>query len=691
MKMISSGARDLSTHVAANPGMELGSEQSRAKRDIKGGQGTSIAGDTQRLPILAAAVVLTFHAAAVRAQHASDNPVASAEDAFGLTLGLESIGMYSPGQVRGFSPQTAGNVRIGGLYFDQQGALSNRVIEGSTIRVGVSEIGYAFPAPTGIVDYELRHPGDGASSATIIANAGPYEGRGISIDGTLPLAGKELLLPIGVGAQVSTGTPYGPYPGYTSTVMSAGATPQWSPNDKVTVRALFDWQETKDAKTFPLFFTAGDFLPPPISRGYLGQDWAQGRGLTENLGVLLAAQLSRAWSLTAGLFRSTADNPLSFADLYTAIQADGRSEHLIVGYPDQSAASTSGEVRLTGRFRAGDWHHELILLARGRDILSRYGGDDAVDVGPAIIGTGLQIPEPTFRYSPRTTDRTKLWSIGSAYHVDWRGFAELEMGIQTESYRKTVASPGASAGEVRDQPARAYGNSALALTRRLTLYAGYTQGLEDSGVAPSAAQNRGAVLPASQTWQLDAGVRYLVTPQLKVIAGVYELQKPYFNLDAGGIDRDLGIQRARGVELSISGQQIAHFDINAGILAAKVSILGPDLAAEGVGPVAIGQPRLQYVANVNYTVPWWSVLSLDLAAIHFGSEPASVNNGLYSPAVTLLNLGGRYKFSVFGKRSTLRVEVQNVGDSYWWTNVYTPGLFQWPGPRTVFAYVTTDL
>src|SRR5580693_7861493 len=67
-----------------------------------------------------------------RAQHASDDPVASANDAFGLTLGLETIGIYNSGSVRGFNPQTAGDVRIDGLYFDQQGALSNRVVEGST-------------------------------------------------------------------------------------------------------------------------------------------------------------------------------------------------------------------------------------------------------------------------------------------------------------------------------------------------------------------------------------------------------------------------------------------------------------------------------------------------------------------------------------------------------------------------------
>jgi iron complex outermembrane receptor protein len=71
----------------------------------------------QHFPIAVAAVAALLHVGAARAQHAADNPVASAEGAFGLTLGLETIGMYSPGQVRGFSPQAVGNVRIDGLYF----------------------------------------------------------------------------------------------------------------------------------------------------------------------------------------------------------------------------------------------------------------------------------------------------------------------------------------------------------------------------------------------------------------------------------------------------------------------------------------------------------------------------------------------------------------------------------------------
>jgi hypothetical protein len=74
--------------------------------------------------VIAAAV--TFQSSAVSARHASDHPVTAIDDAYGLRLGLESVGLYNPGLVRGFNPQAAGNVRIDGLYFDRQGALSHR-------------------------------------------------------------------------------------------------------------------------------------------------------------------------------------------------------------------------------------------------------------------------------------------------------------------------------------------------------------------------------------------------------------------------------------------------------------------------------------------------------------------------------------------------------------------------------------
>jgi len=647
----------------------------------------------RKFPIMVAAIAGIYLPTAVRAQHASDNPINSADDAFGLTLGLESVGLYNPGSVRGFSPISAGNVRIDGMYFDLQGAPSNRVVEGSTIHVGVGEIGYPFPAPTGIADYNLRNAGGDTPTATIIANVGPYDAWGISIDGSIPLIGKELVLPIGISTQISTQSSEDGifYPGLTSRVTSVGATPQWTPNSRVTVRALIDWQGTSAAKTVPEFFTAGDFLPPLIAKGYVAQNWAKGRNTTMNLGGLVTAQLADDWLLRAGVFRSTNDNPAGFADLYTDIQPNGQAEHVVAGFPDQNASSTSGEVRLTGTFLTGDWRQQVIFTARGRNTTSRYGGEDVVDVGPAAIGAIVQVPEPDFTYSARAADRAQLWSVGAAYRVDWRSQGVLEMGIQKEDYRETDNNPGAPESEITAHPLRAYANSAFAVTPQLTLYAGYTQGLENSGVAPNFAQNSGAVLPASLTWQVDSGARYAVTPKLKIIAGVFELQKPYFNLDTSNIDRELGVQQARGIELSVAGEVTENLNVNIGVLDGVVGITGPNLAAEGVGSVAVGQPRLTYVATANYAMPWWPAASLDVRAVHNGPAPESVDNAVYTRPATILNIGGRYRFTAFGENSTLRLQVQNVLATSVWQQLNTPGVFQWPGPRRVFAYITTDL
>jgi len=643
--------------------------------------------------IASAAIFATFQASDALAQHASDNPINSADDAFGLTLGLESVGIYNPGSVRGFSPISAGNVRIDGMYFDLQGAPSNRVVEGSTIHVGVSEIGYPFPAPTGIADYNLRNVGGDTPTATIIANAGPYDAWGLSIDGSVPLVGKELVLPIGVSTQVSTQSSEdgGFYPGLTSRVTSVGATPQWTPNSQVTVRALIDWQGTTDAKTLPEFFTAGDFLPPRISKGYVAQNWAKGQNVTMNLGGLVTAQLADAWLLRAGVFRSANDGPVSFADLYTGVQPNGQSEHVVVGFPDQNTSSTSGEVRLTGTFITGDWRQQLIFMTRGRDTTSRYGGEDAVDVGPAPIGAIVQVPEPDFNYSARAIDHAELWSMGAAYRVDWKSLGVLEMGIQKEDYRETDHSPGTPESQIEAHPFRSYANSAIAITPQLTLYAGYTQGLENSGVAPNSAQNSGAVLPASLTWQVDSGARYAITPKLKFIAGVFELQKPYFNLNTNNADRELGVQQARGIELSVAGEVTENFHINVGVLDGRVGITGPNLAAEGVGSVAVGQPRVMYVATANYSFPWWKAASLDVSAVHVGAAPESVDNRVYTSVFTNMNIGGRYKLTAFGANSTLRLQVQNVLATNLWQQLNTPGVFQWPGPRRIFAYITTDI
>ena len=106
--------------------------------------------NTKQVSTFMAALVSIAAARVAWCQHAADNAVVSAEDAFGLTIGPQSVGLYDPTQIRGFSPQTAGNSRMDGLYFDQQAPPSSRILEDSAIRVGISAQEYAFPAPIAV-------------------------------------------------------------------------------------------------------------------------------------------------------------------------------------------------------------------------------------------------------------------------------------------------------------------------------------------------------------------------------------------------------------------------------------------------------------------------------------------------------------------------------------------------------------
>jgi iron complex outermembrane receptor protein len=310
-------------------------------------------------------------------------------------------------------------------------------------------------------------------------------------------------------------------------------------------------------------------------------------------------------------------------------------------------------------------------------------------VGPALIDQGVEVPEPAFTYSALTHDRTELWSAGLAYRAQWQGRGDFAFGIQRESYDKEVISPALPEARLTDHPLRAYATAALTLTDRVTAYAGYTQGLEDSGVVPSTAENRGTILPDARTWQTDTGVRVLLTPQLKLIAGLFEIEKPYFNFDTSNVDRELGLQRATGLELSVSGEVIKNLNVAAGALLGEVKIVGPNLSAEGVGPFAFGQPRVTSIINIDYKLPSSPALSADLVIFHFGAAPASVNDVTQNPALTALALGGRYRFTILGAPTTLRVQIGNLTNAYYWNMAYSPGFSQF-SPRDFFGYLTAD-
>jgi iron complex outermembrane receptor protein len=621
----------------------------------------------------------------VRAQHVDDNAVVAADDAFGLAIGTESVGLYTPDQVRGFDPQTAGNVRIGGLYFDQQTPLSARAIEGSTIRIGISAVGYPFPAPTGIADFDLRHVGD-KTALTVLTGGGPFQTRAIDLDGQLSLPSWNMKVPIGISRRISADLD-----GYASPEVSAAIAPQWTPREGIVVRAFWDGVRSQYQVVPEIVMGASVLsLPPRLPASYLGQRWARWESVFQNYGAMVDVQLSRRWSLSAGLFRSISDSSAGYSDQYSATQRTGLAEHWLIGYPEQRSTSTSGELRLTGRFSEGPRRHDLILSVRGRDVLTLYGGEDARLVGTALIDQAMQVPQPGFTYGPGTPDRNRLWIGGIGYYGQWSGRGGLSVGLQKADYRGTNQEPGQSPTRRADQPWRFYGVMTLAISSKASLYAGYTQGIEDSGGAPSNATNRGQVLPATRTWQRDAGVQYVPTPKIKLVAGVFDVHKAYFNLDSTGAFVNLGDQDHRGFEFSVAGEFIKDLNVVAGIELLNPKVVARAFSTEPLGTRAVGQGDHFAQLSVDYKLRSRPAFSFDVTANSYGRQSANLANTLSIPSTQSIDIGSRYQFKLGNANASLRLFVLNIANTYRW-NLSEAGEYSRAPSRSAGLYLTVDL
>src|SRR6478672_10349681 len=221
-----------------------------------------------RVRIVSGVLLALLGTGAAQGQRADENAVTSAEDAFGTSVGDYNLGLYNPNDVRGFSADAAGNIRIDGLYIDRQADFTSHLIAGSTIRVGPSAQGYQFPAPTGIADFRPRRAGDKPLISPNVAY-GPYGGVELEADAQLPLSSTLSL--------TSGGGLYWLHNDNCSKASSwsAALAPRWQPSRNIELIPF--WSTIRySGEAVPLVFVSGHALPPRIERGlFYGQHGAR--------------------------------------------------------------------------------------------------------------------------------------------------------------------------------------------------------------------------------------------------------------------------------------------------------------------------------------------------------------------------------------------------------------------------------
>lgn len=605
--------------------------------------------------LLTVAICAAYMSQASSQQRAQDNAVTSAEDAFGTSIGLQSVGLYSQNDARGFDPQQAGNLRIEGLYFDQQTyATSSCVVRETAMRIGIAAQAYSFPSPTGIADFSLRTPGDDRAFSGL-ASRGPYSELAIQMEQQIPIQPKTLSADF-CGAYFQN-VLIDLMRHDDTTVL--GSTLNWRPTEKTELIPFWSYMVGGGRQSLPGVYSDGTVpLPRFRERDLASQTWTtQGWRMT-TLGTVVKSELNDHWQLTGGLFHSQEDDPWNF-EPYLQLNADGTADSSVDVSPPQMANSTSGELRLTTVAVHGASRQQLQFAVRGRAVARTYGGDDNIDFGNIALQGQAQFPQPPILLTPRSEDRTRQLEFGMTYDVHWQGVGSAALGVLKDDYRRTAEVPSSAPESFHTTPWLLNLRAALEGGSSLVFYGSYTQGLEDSALAPLTAINRGEPPAAARTWQVDGGVRYAPSEKLRVIFGVFDIHKPYLNLDSLNVYGTLGRLHNEGLESSLSYSNNGLTVLGGGVLLRPhVDLTVPEPGAIGSEPV--GPVPLTLTANLDYAPPLWGPWAASLQWNRLSSRYATSDDRLQLPPLATVGAGVRYQWKLREKSWTLRFDGFNL-------------------------------
>lgn len=620
------------------------------------------------------------------AQRAGDNAVAEAQDAFGTSVGNENIGLYSSGSARGFSPAEAGNLRIEGLYFDQQANLGNRLVRGSTVRVGLSAQSYPFPAPTGIADFQLRIPGE-VNIVSTVATYGSERTFRFEVDSQINVMPEKFAAAVGASFYRD-----GYVSGTTANLWTGGTILRIRPTENIEIIPFWAREErTSSESNTHRMLPAPGTLPPKMKRYfYQSQDWSAWTLHHTNYGVLSRANVGDDWTVRGGIFRSSSTNLKSFVSVYRNIQQDRTATLTIQSNPLHYTRATSGEVRVTKVMREGPRQHALHVTGRGRDADRQFGGGHTVNFGTFIMGINRQVPAPTFVHGPTSHDNVKQGTGGVGYEGLWNGIGEFSAGVQRTYIKRLLIAPNLPDTRSADHAWLYNGTVAFYPTRELVVYAGYTRGVEESGVAPETAANYGEPQPANRTKQVDAGIRYAITPQLRLVAGVFQVQKPYLNRDNANIFTQVGAVKNEGIEFSLSGPVAPGLRMIAGAVLIRARVSGLLVDQGQIGHVPPGETPRTLRLNLQYGPASWRGFSVDGQVVNQDNVFADLRNTFKAPGSTTFDIGGRYQFKLGQSPASIRLQVTNLFNNYFWQVAGSSGLVAPSLPRRFGARMSVD-
>jgi iron complex outermembrane receptor protein len=426
-------------------------------------------------------------------------------------------------------------------------------------------------------------------------------------------------------------------------------------------------------------------VPPSLQKLHqYSPSWAESEALSSNFGVLYDARLGN-FTVDLAAFRSIFDIDRTDYTLIAA-DADGLASATTYRNPDRTKHSDSAEARIGRQFAAGEFNHLASVSARGGRTTTDLTSNLAIPLGTFDLHDENPPDATEVAWSgTRGEDKVEQVTASASYGLAWRDDVQLRLGIHRTRYDKEVLSIAGVHTQGSSQTTLYNASIIVSVTDRTAVFGSWVTGLEEAGVAPTAAINRDEVLPPVEAEQRELGVRHAITPTLTFIGALFDVAKPTNGFRA---DRSFGLVgevRHRGVEGSIAGRLDEKTNVVVGAVAFRPEVTGPLVDAGVVGSRAAGISQL--IVNATVERQLWNGWSVDAGLSHSGERWADTANTFKTPAVTTLSLGARNRFELAGQPAEFRVLASNLTgvEGYW---AAPTGVFSPIAPRTARAMLT---
>lgn len=638
-----------------------------------------------------------------------------------LNEAYNAIGYAEQFSIRGFALDNFASYRKDGLAISSDASIPLENKERIEILKGLAGLQAGIATPGGIVNYVTKRPTDAPMrSATVAASE-----RG-TLYGAVDLGGRFEDERFGYRINAAAERLRSYVEGADGERQFVSGAFDWRIAPGTVLALDLDYQHKSQVTAAGYQLIGGTALPTGIDPtvNLNNQPWTRPVETdTGNIGLRLEHRLSDSWktTLAANWHKLQRDDYAAFpwgcgADgLYPGFCSNGDFDVYDYQSENESKTVVGTQALIQGLVHTGHVQHAVTFGVSSERRKDNYGDCVYGTVRDDCYGS---VPNGSSNiYNPRIVDPSDITTGPVILRRDEKEHSffvqdilsltntvKLHAGLR---YVTTERSQFNSSGILkrRYDEDHVLPNLALVFTPRsnLSVYGSYSEGLEHGGIAPISTTNRDDVLDPMKSTQYELGFKVNVLSGLDVSAAVFYIKKPNEYSKFSGVDPvwgsnlyeyvSSGDAEHRGLEFTAQGRLTKRVLIGAGLMALDTKTAGTDDPAIE-GKTVPNVPDFKSVVYVDYSLAEVEGLSVNGSWNYTSSKVFSPNTLTTAkvPGYHVFGAGLRYVTEVAGQATTLRFNVHNLFDRFYWRDA-SPllGGYLLPGaPRTFSLSAQVD-